>query len=169
MFNIFLLLMADILHHLGWLCNPIENGINYQPPLVNVGFQPSTVPSHFRGKLAVSFREVRVICLPWERTDRWTWWGLRAKSVKIRPQKRRAPFWVSVFRKSPKRKPPWKARKKHCFFLLRDFFFKCFLEVWWVSKMFFFSIIPGTKKTTMCRWLAINGMMNRIFTWEIVV
>ena len=28
--------------------------------------------------------------------------------------------------------------------------------------MFFFSIIPGTKKSTMYRWLAINGMMNQI-------
>ena len=36
-----LLLKAEILHHLG--CNLANNGINYQPQLVNAGFQPSTV------------------------------------------------------------------------------------------------------------------------------
>ena len=39
----FLLLRAEILHHLGWCLNPINNGINYQPQLVLAGFQPSTV------------------------------------------------------------------------------------------------------------------------------
>ncbi len=30
-----ILLMAEILHHLGWCWNPINNGINYQPQLVS--------------------------------------------------------------------------------------------------------------------------------------
>ncbi len=39
-----LLLMAEIPNnHLGWCWKPINNGINYQPQLVNAGFQPSTV------------------------------------------------------------------------------------------------------------------------------
>ena len=39
-----LLLMTEILNnHLGWCWNPINNGINDQPQLVNAGFQPSTV------------------------------------------------------------------------------------------------------------------------------
>ncbi len=34
--------MAEILHHLGWCWNPINNGINYLS--TGAGFQPSTVP-----------------------------------------------------------------------------------------------------------------------------
>ena len=44
-----LLLMAEILHHLGWCWNPINNGINYQPQLVfSPDFRvPSTVGSFY--------------------------------------------------------------------------------------------------------------------------
>ena len=48
------LLMAEILHHLGWCWNPKNNGINYQPQLVNAGFQPSTVCSAVMKDLGIS-------------------------------------------------------------------------------------------------------------------
>ena len=47
------LLMAEILHHLGWCWNPINNGKNYQPQLVIGGFQPSTVSAFLRASLAM--------------------------------------------------------------------------------------------------------------------
>ena len=43
-----ILLMEEILHHLGWIkwLNPVNNGINYQPQLVIAGFLPSTVSTN---------------------------------------------------------------------------------------------------------------------------
>ena len=37
--KLIILLMAEILHHLGWCWNPINNGINYQPQLVIAGLK----------------------------------------------------------------------------------------------------------------------------------